>query len=166
VEKSRFPFLEGSADATAAPVTTAVALPDASAARAGASAACAAPPTDRPVAGASAPATDACPSTASTALGDRGGGTHLSGGARPPSLSSSSFDNDEFSGVAGGESPYYSRSRYSSSVAPGAPAAGSSSSSCVRPTLVPVVVPHTRPLGLGVWVGQTARLRTSPSAKK
>jgi hypothetical protein len=38
------------------------------------------------------------------------------GGARPPSLSSSSsfHDDEEFSGVAGGESPCCSRSRYSS----------------------------------------------------
>jgi hypothetical protein len=38
------------------------------------------------------------------------------GGTRPPSLPfSPSSSDDEFSGVAGGESPYCSRSRYSSS---------------------------------------------------
>jgi hypothetical protein len=114
VEKSRFLFLEGSADAVAAPVAATVALPDASAARAGASMARAAPSMDRPVASASPPATGACSSATPAAIGDGGGGTHLSGGARPPSLSSSSSDDDEFSGVPGGESPYCSRSQYSS----------------------------------------------------
>jgi hypothetical protein len=67
--------------------------------------------TDRQAAGVSTPIAGACSSAASTTLGDGGGGFHLSGG-HPP-LSSSSFDG-EFSGVARGESPYCSRSRYSS----------------------------------------------------
>jgi hypothetical protein len=124
VEKPHFLFLEGLANTAEALVAAVAALPDASAARAGASAARAASSTDCPVAGASAPTTGACSFAASTALGDGGGGFHLSGGARPPSLSSSSSsssssddddDNDEFSRVAGGESPCCSRSRYSSS---------------------------------------------------
>jgi hypothetical protein len=113
VEKSRFLFLEGSADAAVAPAATA-APPDASEARAGTSAARAAPSMDHPVAGASAHATGACSSAAAAALDDGGGGTHLSGGARPPSLSFSSSSSDEFSRVARGESPCCSRSRYSS----------------------------------------------------
>jgi hypothetical protein len=45
----------------------------------------------------------------------RGGeGSHLSGGARPPSLSSSSSSDDEYSEVAREESPSCSRSRNSS----------------------------------------------------
>jgi hypothetical protein len=80
-----------------------VVLTDAYAAPAGAS-------TNDPTAGASSVA-------ASVAYGDGGGGFHLSRGARPPSLSSSSSSSvEEFSGVAGvgGESPCCLRSRYSS----------------------------------------------------
>jgi hypothetical protein len=109
VEKPHFLFLEDLADATVAPVAAAAALPDTFAARAASS-------TDRLVAGASAPTTGACSSAAFAAFGDGDGGFHLSGGARPQSLSSSDDDDDdEFSGVAGGESPCCSRSRYSSS---------------------------------------------------
>jgi hypothetical protein len=69
--------------------------------------------TDDPAAGTSTPAAGANPMAASSACGDGGVGFHLSGVARPPSLSSSSSD-DEFTYVSGGESPYCSRSRYSS----------------------------------------------------
>jgi hypothetical protein len=87
-----------------APVITAVAL-------AGAPAALTISSTDRLVAGASA---GACSIAASAARGDGGRGFHLSGG-HPPSLSSSySSDDDEFSGVAEGESPCCSCNRYSS----------------------------------------------------
>jgi hypothetical protein len=72
--------------------------------------------TDDPVAGASALATSTRSMAAPAAYGDGGGGFHLSGAARPPSLSSSSSSSDdEFAGASGGESPCYSRSRYSSS---------------------------------------------------
>jgi hypothetical protein len=114
VEKPCFLFLEGSADAAVAPIAATAALPDASEAHVGASAVHAAPSTDRPVAGASVPTTGASSSAVSAALCDGGGGIHLSGGACPPSLSSSSSDDEVFSGVAGGESPCCSRSRYSS----------------------------------------------------
>jgi hypothetical protein len=71
--------------------------------------------TVRPTVGASAPAVGAYSSAASAALGDGGGGFHLSARARPPSLSSSSTSPDDaFSGVTGGESPYCSRSWNSS----------------------------------------------------
>jgi hypothetical protein len=63
VEKPHFLFLEGSAGAAVAPVVVAATLPDASAARA---TSC----TDRPAAGASAPITGACSSSASAALGE------------------------------------------------------------------------------------------------
>jgi hypothetical protein len=48
---------------------------------------------------------------APSARGDEGAGSHLSEVARPPSLSSSSSD-DEFANTGGGESPCCSRSRY------------------------------------------------------
>jgi hypothetical protein len=66
-------------------------------------------------AGAPAPAPGAISSAASAALGEGGEGSHLSGGARPPSLSSSSSSpDDEDSSVPGEESPCCSRSRNSS----------------------------------------------------
>jgi hypothetical protein len=72
--------------------------------------------TDNPTAGASAPAVGTNSTAASAARGDGGGGFHLSGAARPPSLPSSSSD-DEFTGASGGggEGLRCSRSRYSSS---------------------------------------------------
>jgi hypothetical protein len=95
LEKPRFLFLEGLRGTSTAPVIAAAALADAPAVLASASVACAGSSTDRSTAG-------ACSSAASTALGDEGGGFHLSAG--PPSLSSySSSSDDEFSGVAGGE---------------------------------------------------------------
>jgi hypothetical protein len=60
-------------------------------------------------------AVGAVSSAASAALGKGGEGSHLSGRARPPSLSSSSSPDDESSDVAKGESPCCSRSRNSSS---------------------------------------------------
>jgi hypothetical protein len=108
LEKPRFLFLEGSGGAATTPVATAVALAGASATRAASS-------TNRPAASASTPAAGACSFATSTTLGDGGGGSHLSAGAHPPSLSpSSSSSDDEFSRVAGGESPCCSCSRYSS----------------------------------------------------
>jgi hypothetical protein len=108
VEKSRFLFLEGSADAAVAPIAAAAAPRDASAAHADTSVARASPSTDSPAAG-------ACSSTSSADLGEGGAGSNLSGVARPPSLSSSSLSDDEYSKAAGGESHCCSRSRYSSS---------------------------------------------------
>jgi hypothetical protein len=102
VEKPRFLFLEGSTGAEVAADVATVTLPDASAVRAGTSAACAASPADRPAAGASVPAPGACSSAASAALGKGRAGSHLSGG-RPLSLSSSSSSpDDEYSDIAGG----------------------------------------------------------------
>jgi hypothetical protein len=117
VEKPRFLFLEGSADVVVAADIATAALPDASAAHAGAFATRAAPSVDRLVAGATAPTPGACSSAASAALGEGGAGSHLSRGAFPPSLSSSSSStDDEYSEVAGEESPCCSRSRNSSSL--------------------------------------------------
>jgi hypothetical protein len=76
LEKPCFLFLEASGGAPTAPVAANAVLADASAA-------CAASSTDRPAAGASAPAVGACSSAASVALGDGGGGFHLSEGATP-----------------------------------------------------------------------------------
>jgi hypothetical protein len=95
LQKPCFLFLEGSGGASAVPIVTAVvlaptALIDAPAARASACS------TDRSAVGASAPVAGACCTAAYAALGDAGGGFHLSEGARPPSLSSSSSSsNDE-----------------------------------------------------------------------
>jgi hypothetical protein len=68
---------------------------------------------DSPAAGDSAPASGIDSTAAPAALGDGGAGSHLSEVVRSPSLSSSSFD-DEFASAGGGESPWCSRSRYSS----------------------------------------------------
>jgi hypothetical protein len=80
VEKPRFLFLEGSPDAVGAADVAATALPDAPAARAGASSTRAVPSVDRLAPDASAPAPGACSSAASAALGEGGSGSHLSGG--------------------------------------------------------------------------------------
>jgi hypothetical protein len=117
VEKPRFLFLGGSAGvvaaadvATAAPLVASTARAGTLAARAGASVARAASLTGRLATGAPAPAQNDISSTTSTALGEGGAGSHLSGRARPPSLSSSSSSDDEYSEVAGEESPCCSRS--------------------------------------------------------
>jgi hypothetical protein len=70
VEKPRFLYLEGSADAAKAPVVATAALPDASSTRASASTTRAASSTDRQAAGASPPTTGTCSSVASAALGE------------------------------------------------------------------------------------------------
>jgi hypothetical protein len=117
VEKPRFLFLEGSTDAVVATSVATAVLPDASVARVGASAARAASFVDRPAAGASALSPGTCSPVAFAARGEGGAGSHLSEGAYPPSLSSSSpFPDDEYSEVAGGESSCCSRSLYSSSL--------------------------------------------------
>jgi hypothetical protein len=115
VENPRFLFLGGSADVVAATGVAAAAPPAVSVARAGASAARVASLVGYLAAGAPVPAPGAVSSAASAARGEGGEGSHLSGGARPPSLSSSSSSsNDEYSEVPGEESPCCSRSRNSS----------------------------------------------------
>jgi hypothetical protein len=94
------------------PVAAAAVPAGAPTALAGAFAVRATSSTDRPAAVAPA---GTCSSVASTALGNGGGGFHLLGGPPPSLSSSSSSSDDEFFRVAGGESPYCSRSRYSSS---------------------------------------------------
>jgi hypothetical protein len=75
------------------------------------------PSVDRLVAGAPAPAPGACSFAASAALGEGGRRLPPLRGARPPSLSSSSpSPDDEYSEVAGGESPCCSRIWCSSSL--------------------------------------------------
>jgi hypothetical protein len=113
VENPRFLFLWGSADAGAAASVATASRPVVSVARAGASAVRVASLVGYLAAGAPAPAPGAVSSAASAALGEGGEGSHLSGGARPPSLSSFSSD-DEYSEVAGEESPSCSHSRNSS----------------------------------------------------
>jgi hypothetical protein len=114
LEKPRFLFLDGSGAAAAAPAAATAALANALAMLAGASTVCAASSTNHPTAVISAPAVGACSSAASVALGDGGGDSTSRGELAPPSLFSSSSDEDKFSGVVGGESPCFSRSRYSS----------------------------------------------------
>jgi hypothetical protein len=76
VEKPRFLFLEGSADAVAAAGVAATALPDTSTA-------CATSSVDRLAAGTSTPAPGTCPSAASVALGE-GAQAPTSQGGLPP----------------------------------------------------------------------------------
>jgi hypothetical protein len=116
VEKPCFLFLEGSAGAVGVADVATAAPPDASAVRAGTSAARATSLVGRLATGAPAPAPGACSLAVSAVLGEGGAGSHLSGRARSPSLSSSSSPDDESSEVAGGESPCCSRSRNSLSL--------------------------------------------------
>jgi hypothetical protein len=110
VENPCFLFLGGSVDVVAAAGVAAAAPPVIPAARAGASAAHAASLIGCLAAGAPVPAPGDVSSAASAALGEGGEGSHLSGRVRPPSLSSSSSSDDEYSEVAGEESPSCSRS--------------------------------------------------------
>jgi hypothetical protein len=108
----------------------------------------------------------ACSSAASAALGDGGGGVHLSRGAHPPSLSSFSSNDDEYSEAAGGESPCCLRSRYSSSLC--------SRHSCRRILCSFLRITRScsrrcaarvRACGLGAWAGRTTRCPWPPSAR-
>jgi hypothetical protein len=118
---------------------------------AGTSAARAASLMDCMAAGAPAPAPGAGSSSASAALGEGSAGSHLSGRARPPSLSSSfSSSDDEYSEVAGEESPCCSRSRNSSLF-------------CSRRSRRRILFSFLRALGLGAWADRTARRSRSPS---
>jgi hypothetical protein len=101
VEKPLFLFLGGSADVVAATGVATAAPPAVSVARAGTSTARVAFLVDGLAAGAPAPAPGTVSSVASAALGEGGEGCHLSGGARPPSLSSSSSPDEEYSSVPG-----------------------------------------------------------------
>jgi hypothetical protein len=107
VKNPLFLFLRGSADVVAAADVAAAAPPAVSAARVASLVSCLA-------AGAHAPALGTDSSAASAALDEGGEGSHLSGGARPPSLPSSSSPDDEYSSVPGEESSCCSRSRNSS----------------------------------------------------
>jgi hypothetical protein len=144
-----------------------VTLADAPATLVSASVARAASSTDRPVTGASAPSVGACSSTASTALGDGGGGFHLSWEARPrrsplplPLTTTNSPESP------GERAPAAHAAGTPHSLAPGAPAAGSSSPSCALPTPVPVTARRGQPPGLGALAGQPVRHPLSLSAKK
>jgi hypothetical protein len=114
VENPRFLFLGGSVDVVAAAGVATASPPVVPAARAGASAARVASLVGCLEVGTPAPAPGAVSSAASAALGEGGEGSHLSGRVCPPSLSTSSSSDDEYSEVAGEESPYCSRSRNSS----------------------------------------------------
>jgi hypothetical protein len=114
VENPRFLILGGSADVVAAAGVATTSPPVVLVARAGASAARVASLVGCLAAGAPASAPGAVSSAASAALGEGGEGSHLSGRARPPSLSSSSSSDDEYSEVPREESPSCSHSRNSS----------------------------------------------------
>jgi hypothetical protein len=168
VEKPRFLFLEGSAGAAVAPVVAVTALPDAFAALAGASATHAASSTDRPVMGVSAPSTGSCPSAASAALGDGGGGFHLSGGGvdlpprcsplPPPRPTTSSPES------RGERVPAARAAGTPRPAALGAPAAGFSSPSYAPPSPAPAAARRWRPPGHRALVDPTVRRTQSPSA--
>jgi hypothetical protein len=163
--EARFLFLEGSGAVAATLITATAALADASAALAGASVARTASSTDRPAAGTSAPAAGACSSATFAALGDGGGGFHLLGEARPPSLSSfSSSSNDELSRVAGERVPAARAAGTPRPAASGAPAAGFSSPSYAPPSLAPTAARRGRPPGHGAPVDLTVRRSLPPSA--
>jgi hypothetical protein len=164
VEKPRFLFLEGSAEAVVAPVVTTSAPPDAPAALAGASAVRTASSTDRPAVGASAPAVGACSSAASAALGDGSGGSHLSGWGLSPIAPLFPLLRRRILRSRRGERVHTARATGTPHPAvPGAPTTGFSSPSCAPPTPTPVAARRGRPLGLGAWASQTARRPRSPS---
>jgi hypothetical protein len=96
VENPRFLFLGGSADAVAAASVATTSPPVVSAARAGASAARVASLLGCLAVGAPTLAPGAVSSAASAAVGEGGEGSHLSSGARPPSLPSSSSSDNEY----------------------------------------------------------------------
>jgi hypothetical protein len=100
----------------------------------------------------------AASSAASAALGEGGAGSHLSGRARPPSLSSTSSSDDENSEVAREESPYFSRSRNSSLLC-----SRRSRRRILFSFLRAGAAPHARALGLGAWVGRTVWRSRSPA---
>jgi hypothetical protein len=116
VENLLFLFLGGSADVVTAAGAAAVAPPAIFAAHTGASVVRVTSLVGCLAAGTPAPAPGTISSAAFAALGEGGEGCHLSGGARPPSLSSSSssLPDDEYFSVPGEESPYCTRSRNSS----------------------------------------------------
>jgi hypothetical protein len=162
LEKARFLFLEGSGGAPTMPVAAAAVLADAPAALVGASAVRAAFSTDRSEAGASAPAASAC---SSVALGDGGGGLHLSGGLAPrhslpppPRLTTSSPESlgerDPAAHAAGTPHP----------AAPGVPVVGFSSPSYAPPFLALAAARRGRSPGPGALVDPTVRHPRSPSA--
>jgi hypothetical protein len=158
VEKPRVLFLGGSAGvvaaadvATAAPPVastacagTSAAHAGASAVRAGTSAVRAASLTSRLVTDATAPAPGDISSAASTALGEGGAGSHLSGRARPPSLSSSSSSDASTPKSPGRRVPAARAAKTPHSV-PGALAAGFSSPSCASPAPAPATALRARP---------------------
>jgi hypothetical protein len=155
VEKPCFLFLEGSTGAVVAAAIATAALPDASAARAGAFTARAA---------SSVPAPGACSSAASAALGEGGAGFHLSGGHAPrhflllpPTTSTPRSPGKKVLAARAADTPRHA--------VPDTPAAGSSSPSCAPPTPAPIAAPRAWPLGLEAWASRTARRQQSPSAK-
>jgi hypothetical protein len=137
-----------------------------SAARAGTSTACADSSVDRPAAGASALALGACSSVASAALGEGGAGSHLSRGAWPPSLFSSSFSSDnESSDVAGGKPLLLAQLEFFVPLLPELPPSDPPLLLTRRPLLFPPLR-RMRALGLGAWAGRTALHSQPPSAKE
>jgi hypothetical protein len=163
LEKPRFLFLEGSGAVAAMPVAATTALADAPVALASPSAVRAASSTNRPVAGTSAPLAPVPPLRPSaTGVGDstsRGEPAPHRSPLPPPTTTNSL-------GSSGERAPAARVAGTPRSIAPGAPAAGSSSPSCVWPAPTPIAARRRRPLGLRVWASQTVRRPRSPSIKE
>jgi hypothetical protein len=159
VEKPRFLFLGGSAGVVAAADVATAAPPVTSTARVASLMGCLAE-------GALAPAPGALSSAASATLGE-GAQAPTSWGelvphrSPPPPRSTTSTPNSP-----GRTVPTARAAKTLHSSVPGAPVAGSSSSSCALPAPVPTAAPHMHTLGLGEWAGRTARRSRSPAARK
>jgi hypothetical protein len=158
LEKPRFLFLEGSGGAPTVPVTAAAVLADAPAVLAGASVTRAASSSHRSAVG-------ACSSATSAALGDRGGGLHLSGGPAPrrslfppprPTTSSPESPGERVPTARAAGTPH--------PTAPGAPAVGFSSPSYAPPFLSLTAARRGRSPGNGALVDPTVRRPRSPSS--
>jgi hypothetical protein len=162
VEKPRFLFLEGSTGAEAAADVAIIALPDASAARAGTSAACAASSVDRPTAGAPALALDACSSAASAALSEGGASSHLSGRACPRRfLPPLPLPTTSTPTSLGEKVPAAHVVGFPRSFVPVAPAAGFSTPSYVPPAPAPAAAPLARARARGVGGSDRAAFTTT-----
>jgi hypothetical protein len=165
VDKPRFLFLEGSPDPVAAAGVATTVLPDASAARAGASATHVVPSVDRLVAGASAPAPGAGSSATSAALGEGAQAPTSQGGLPPVALLLLFLSRRRIlRGRRGRESLLLAQPEFLVPLLPALPPPDPSLLLARRPLLLPPLRP--RALGLGAWAGRTARRSRSPSAGK
>jgi hypothetical protein len=157
VEKPRFLLLEGSAGVKATTVATAVAPPDASAARTASFVDCQA-------AGAPAPAPSACSSAASAALGEGGAASHLSGGPAPRHFPHPLLPPTTSTPTSLGET--VPAARGAGTLHLSAPGAGSPAHSSAPPAPVPAAAPRAPAPGIGVWAGRTVQHPRPPSTRE